>query len=161
MNNNKSKCILILLAPSLMVLLMFFFNPLKAQKIVNYLNNGGLQQLGEFAHPMNNVHLQTSYFVDNGDYVDVRIVYDNASTNLRLIKGVFPFYIDKIIVLRDTDLFPAFWATQTMKNIVIKLIKNSDQTKKSEFERAFQKTISEWNGVQLSMFILNTNIISN
>lgn len=100
---------------------------------------------------------------DYDNFVDVKIVYTEAITELRLYKGRFPFYINRIEVLSDNDFPPPFLAILTIKNIGMSILNNSKQengpNSKSYFEDLFQKKITEWDGYQTSLFVLNTKMM--
>lgn len=120
----------------------------------NFFKYVGVKTLATLAHPTN-TFISGEYSISPG-YVVVKINYEGGIfTKLRIDKrnGIY----SKLTILEDSDFFSPFLAITLIKSIVDNEMKNSDSANetKSLLERELGKLYYQFNGEDVSLFLLN------
>ena len=120
----------------------------------NFFKYQGVATLAGLAHPSNTYEYGT--YVVNSDHAIVEIFYaDNLYTKLKIdiTNGMFT----GIEVMRDNDFPAPFFLISLLKEFADEAMKNSENKNetKSRLEEELGKLYYDFNGVDISLFVLN------
>lgn len=125
-----------------------------AQKTMsNFFRYEGVSGLASLAHP-SNTYSSGTYSVEY-DYVLVTINYkESFKTRLKIYKSGNVF--TSIVVLEDTDWWPPFAAVEFLKDVILEIAREDEDSRKalSDFERSVGKALSNMTGKQLTCIFL-------